>query len=289
MLFVSGRFATVLLTTVVMVAFAGNSLLCRVALREGKIDAANFTSIRLISGAVVLWLLMTARAQRLKGDWNSAAALFTYAAAFSFAYLSLPAGTGALLLFAAVQFTMMSTAVARGERLGMRQLAGAFISFAGLVILFLPGIAVPPLKGAILMLAAGAAWGLYSLRGKGVADPAAATAGNFIRATPAAVILSAVMLSNTHITAMGAAYATISGAITSGLGYVLWYSVLPHLKATTAATVQLSAPVIAAAGGVLLLGEPMTARLAVATAAVLGGIGLAVTKRKAAQPATGRG
>jgi drug/metabolite transporter (DMT)-like permease len=268
-----------LLTVAAMIAFASNSLLCRLALKQTGIDAASFTLIRLASGAVVLWLIVKMRkvSWREAGNWPSALALFTYAAAFSFAYLSLSAGTGALLLFGAVQATMILWGVRQGERLHLLQVAGLSLAVIGLVVLVFPGLSAPPLGGSILMLGAGVAWGIYSLRGKKGGDPTAATAGNFLRAVPFATVLGVILLSSTRLDRPGVGYAAVSGAITSGLGYVIWYTALPGLKATSAATVQLSVPVLAAAGGILLLGEPLTLRFLLAAIAVLGGIALVVT------------
>ncbi len=268
-----------------MVAFAANSLLCRVALKEMKIDAASFTAVRIFSGAAMLWLVLQVRRGKGAGNWTSAAALFLYAAAFSFAYISLPAGTGALLLFAAVQATMIGAGISKGERLHLWQWLGVLIAFGGLVLLLLPGIAAPPLAGSFLMLAAGVAWGVYSLRGQRVPDAVATTAGNFIRAALPAAIMVLAFSPRSRITPSGLTYALVSGAMTSGLGYVVWYTVLPSLHAASAATVQLGAPVIAALGGVLLLGESVTLRMIVASAAVLGGIALVLTPRQNAQSA----
>ena len=267
------------LTSLAMIAFASNSLLCRLALKQTTIDAATFTLDRILSGAIALWLVMRIghRTNWPKaGNWLSALALYIYAAAFSFAYVSLPAGTGALLLFGAVQATMIFWGLRKGERLHTIQIIGLIAAIGGLVVLMLPGIAAPPLIGSVLMLSAGVAWGIYSLRGKGETNPASATAGNFLRAVPFAVFVSVLMMRQHHFDSLGATYAVISGAITSGLGYVIWYSALPGLKATSAATVQLSVPVLAAAGGILLLGEPLTLRFLFASAAVLGGIALVV-------------
>lgn len=272
-----------LLTTLAMLAFAANSLLCRLALRETGIDAASFTTIRLASGALMLWLVVRLRGGSAHtvghapyGSWASALALFAYAAAFSFAYRTLPAGAGALLLFGAVQATMIGYGLWRGERLGARQSAGMALAAAGLVGLLLPGLSAPPLQGAVLMLASGVAWGVYSLRGRGVANPAASTAGNFLRAVPFALALSLAQLSSASVDAAGAAYAVASGALASGLGYALWYGALPLLRATTAATVQLSVPVLAALGAAAFLGEAITLRLMLASLAVLGGIALVI-------------
>jgi len=270
-----------------MLAFAGNSLLCRAALRDTGIDAASFTTLRLVSGALVLWLLtLRGRGGRPRGgSWASAAALFVYAAAFSFAYISLPASTGALLLFGAVQATMIGYGLWKGERFRLLQWFGFLVALGGLVVLVLPGLAAPPLWGAGLMLGAGVAWGVYSLRGRGTGDPIRVTAGNFLRAAPAAVVLSLVTMNRTSLDPAGVGYALASGAVTSGLGYAIWYTALPALRATTAATVQLSVPVIAALGGVILLGEPVTLRLVVASVAILGGIGLVIRERR--RPARG--
>lgn len=270
------------LTTLAMTAFAANSLLCRVALRGMEIDAASFTAIRIVSGAAVLWVVLKLRAGTTIGSWTSALALFAYAATFSFAYVSLSAGTGALLLFAAVQATMIVAGITKGERLRIRQSFGLVLAFVGLVLLLRPGLSAPPTLGAVLMLTAGIAWGVYSLRGKRVPDAMAATAGNFLRAAPMAVLLAIASAPAMRISPKGIAYAVVSGAVTSGLGYVIWYSVLPWLSATTAATVQLSAPVIATLGGVLLLNEAMTLRLVAASAAVLSGIALVVIKPRGA-------
>ncbi len=273
---------TAFLTFVTMIAFAGNSVLCRMALKHTTMDAATFTSIRLVSGAAVLWLIVRfARAGRKSaGNWWSALALFVYAAGFSLAYVSLSAATGALLLFGSVQATMIGRGIWQGERLARLQWLGLVLALAGLVGLMLPGLTAPPLLGAALMVLAGAAWGVYSLRGKGEGDPTLVTAGNFWRAAVMALALSAVMqvstLLNASWDAEGLVFAVASGAVTSGLGYALWYSVLPALKATQAATIQLSVPVIAAFGGVALLGEVMTEQFVLASAATLGGIALVI-------------
>jgi drug/metabolite transporter (DMT)-like permease len=270
------------LTALAMLAFAGNSLLCRLALRDTAIDPATFTTVRMLSGAIALWLIVSLRTStRVRGGtWLSALALFAYAAGFSFAYVGLSAGTGALLLFGAVQTTMIVYGLCRGERLDAWQTLGLAIALAGLVVLLLPGITAPPLFSAMLMVAAGVAWGVYSLRGKGVGDPLAATAGNFLRSVPFAIVLSLAFVSMARVDAEGIAYAIASGALTSGVGYAIWYTALPGLRATSAATVQLSVPVIVAAGGVLLLAEPITLRLLAASVAVLGGIALVVIRPK---------
>ena len=273
------------LTTLSMLAFAGNSLLCRLALQQSHLDAGSFTSIRLVSGALVLWLV----ARKFRGDqngagnWPSALALFIYAAAFSFAYVRLPTATGALLLFGAVQATMISYGLWKGERLQPLQRVGLALALSGLLGLLLPGISAPPLAGSVLMLGAGVAWGVYSLRGKGAGDPTRVTAGNFLRAAPIAIALSLLMLGLQRVTldAAGIGYALASGALTSGLGYAIWYTAVPALKATTAATVQLSVPVLAALGGIVFLGEAVTLRLGLASLAILGGIALVVLQKRA--------
>ncbi|MCS4306798.1 drug/metabolite transporter (DMT)-like permease [Rheinheimera pacifica] len=268
----------VLLTLLALVAFAGNSLLCRAALAHTQIDAASFTSIRLISGAVALWALVTLRRGEHsgRGNWLSALALFVYAAGFSFAYIQLNTGIGALILFGAVQTSMIAYGLWRGERFSLLQWLGLLLACSGLIGLLLPGLSAPPLSGALLMLAAGVAWGVYSLRGKGAGDPLAVTSGNFIRAVPMALLLSVLLVKQASLDSAGVWYALLSGVLTSGIGYAIWYTALPLLKATTAATVQLSVPVLAALGGVLLLQEPLTLRLLLASLAILGGIALVV-------------
>jgi len=270
------------LTTLAMIAFAGNSLLCRQALKHTAIDPASFTAIRLISGALMLWLIVRLRhaTPEGKGNWPSAFALFVYAAGFSFAYVSLPAASGALLLFGAVQATMIGHGIRTGERLRMLQTLGVILAFGGLVGLLLPGLSAPPLLGALLMMGAGVAWGIYSLRGSGGGDPTRVTAGNFMRAVPITVVLSLLMLDVASMDTAGFYYAVASGALASGLGYATWYTVLPALKNTSAASVQLSVPVIAALGGIAFLGEPLTLRLILASVAILGGIALVIVQRR---------
>ena len=259
-----------------MLAFAGNSLLCRMALRGEHIDASSFTLIRLASGAMVLFALLRRRGDSLhdNGSWGSALALFVYAAGFSWAYITLPAGAGALLLFGAVQASMLGYGLYKGERLHAVQWLGLLLACAGLLVLLLPGASAPPFEGALMMVLAGVAWGAYSLRGRGVANATASTAGNFVRAVPFAVGMSVLGLTSVQFDLQGLAYAVCSGALTSGFGYAIWYSVLPYLRATTAAIVQLSVPVIAAFGAVVLLNEALSPRLGLASVAVLGGIGL---------------
>ena len=273
------------LTLIAMLAFAANSVLCRMALMQTGIDPASFTVVRLVTGALVLWLLVMLRnggwsgGSNGQGSWPSALALLAYAAGFSFAYVKLATGTGALLLFGAVQVTMIGHGLRAGERFDARQWLGLLLACAGLVGLLLPGVAMPPLGSALLMLGAGVAWGAYSLRGKGAGDPVQVTAGNFLRAAPIALVLAACLHRDIAVDPAGIGLAVVSGGLASGIGYVVWYSVLPSLRATTAATVQLGVPVLAALGGTLLLAEPVTLRLLLAALAVLGGIALVVLHR----------
>ena len=267
-----------------MLAFAANSLLCRLALGQQLIDAASFTAVRVISGAVTLGLIMLPRWRvtgRAKVDWRSTAMLFTYMAFFSFAYLSLSAGTGALILFGAVQLTMFIAALRGGDQFPLLSWVGLVLAVFGLVYLVSPGLTAPNPLGAMLMAIAGIAWGFYSLLGRNVSNALEATANNFIYSVPLVIIVSLLFMNELHGSKSGLFLAVASGAITSGLGYVIWYSALRGLTATRAATVQLSVPVIAAFGGVLLLSEPVTPRLAVASVATLGGIWIVLAQRVA--------
>lgn len=264
-----------------MVAFAGNSLLCRAALIDTAIDPATFTTVRLVSGAVVLCLIVSIRNGGYKGGgtWSSAIALFAYAAGFSFAYVTLPAAVGALLLFGAVQATMIGHGLWAGERLRGWRLLGVLLALGGLTGLLLPGVSAPPLRGSLLMFGAGVAWGVYSLLGKGEGDATRKTAGNFLRSVPITVLLSLSFAGTMSWDKAGIFYAICSGALMSGLGYAIWYTVLPALRTTSAATVQLSVPVIAAVGGIVLLDEQLTMRLLLTSVAILGGIALVVTRK----------
>ena len=279
------RTKIMLFTLLAMLAFAGNSLLCRMALKHTGIDAASFTTIRLLSASVVLGLLCGFKRSVWTGggNWPSALALFAYAAGFSFAYISLSAGTGALLLFGAVQATMIGYGIYKGERLKGLRLGGFVLALVGLVILVLPGLSAPPLLSSVSMLLAGAAWGVYSLRGKGISNPLTATAGNFVRTVPFTLVLSLaagwLVHNSFSVDNAGLVYAVLSGGLTSGIGYAIWYKALPALKATSAATVQLSVPVIAALGGIVLLGEPISWRLAGACVAILFGIALVIFEK----------
>lgn len=271
-----------LLVSIAMLAFAGNSLLCRIALKETGIDAASFTTVRLLSGSVALLVIagMRGSLRRMAGDWLTACGLFLYAACFSFAYVSLPTGTGALLLFGAVQASMLGYGLWRGERMVLRRMVGLLGAFAGIVGLVLPGLSAPPLAGAALMIVSGVAWGFFSIRGKGSGDPVLVITGSFVRAAALAILLSIAMLASASWPAAGVGYAVLSGALTSGVGYIIWYSVLRSLTVTAAATVQLTVPMIAAAGGVLLLGEPVSLRLVLASIAIVGGVAFALTGKQ---------
>lgn len=286
------------LAVLALVGFAANSILARLALRGGASDPATFTAVRIASGALVLALIVLARgggraapsaegaaaAPPTRGRpaaerWTGALLLFLYAAPFSFAYLSLPAGTGALILFGAVQLTMIGAGLRAGERPHTGEWLGLAAALGGLVYLNLPGLQAPPLRGALLMAVAGAAWGLYSLRGRRAGAPLRRTAESFVFATPFGLALAAAWWSRAHLSAEGLAWAVLSGAVASGGGYAAWYAVLPRLSATRAGTVQLTVPILAATAGVLLLGEQVTARLAISAVLVLGGVAGAVRSR----------
>lgn len=279
------------LTLLAMTAFAGNSLLCRLALQHTAIDPVSFTSLRLASGALTLWLIVrwTQTSRSGHGNWRSAAALFVYALAFSLAYVQLSAATGALLLFGAVQATMIGHGLWTGERLRPVQGLGCIVALGGLGSLLLPGLTTPPWGSAALMASAGLAWGIYSLRGKGSGDATRVTAGNFARTVPMAVTASLLVgvlpLGLTvSLDAWGMINAIASGALASGVGYAIWYSVLPSLKSVQAASVQLSVPVIAALGGILFLGETVGLRLVIASVAILGGIALVIRDKNPSKP-----
>ena len=279
------------LTLLAMLAFAGNSLLCRLALKHTAIDPVSFTSLRLASGALVLGLIVAwAKAGRSgRGNWRSAAALFGYALAFSLAYLQLSAATGALLLFGAVQATMIGHGLWMGERLRPLQGVGCVLALGGLGSLLLPGLTTPPWSSAALMASAGLAWGIYSLRGKGAGDATRVTAGNFLRTVPLALAASLLVPVlplglGLSLDGWGIASAIASGALASGVGYALWYSVLPSLKSVQAATVQLSVPVIAAVGGIAFLGEALSWRLVLASIAILGGIAMVIVDKNPSKP-----
>ena len=273
---------TVVLTALAMLAFAANSVLCRLALGDAHIDAASFTAIRVISGALLLVAIVIyrdrGRIQR-DADWRAALALFSYMVFFSFAYLSLGAGIGALILFGAVQLTMFGVALGRGEAFSRIAWCGFIVAFAGLIYLVAPGITAPEPLGALMMAIAGISWGVYSLLGRGAADATRATAWNFLLCVPLVVVLAGIFAGQWQLSSYGVMLAIASGMLASGLGYVIWYAALRGLAASSAATVQLSVPVIAAIAGVLLLHEEPTLRLGLASIATLGGVALVLSQR----------
>jgi len=290
---------TTLLTSLAMIAFASNSVLNRLALGQKTIDATSYTTIRLVSGAVMLFVIANLQKQKehkaLSGSWLSAALLFIYATTFSFAlsaallfiyattfsfaYLSLTAGTGALLLFGSVQITMIIIALRSGERPQILEWLGLILALGGLVYLVFPGLSAPAPFGSFLMTIAGIAWGFYTIRGRGSQNPLAATAGNFMYAVPMILLIRLITLGNVHISTNGILLAMLSGALASGVGYVIWYAALRGLTTTRAAIIQLSVPIVAAWSGVILLSENVSIRLVVAGILILGGIGLSVSNR----------
>lgn len=274
----------VLLTTFSLIAFAANSLLCRMALGDGLIDPISFTTIRLTSGALTLLILSqilnnSQAKQKTKSSFSSGLALFAYATAFSLAYITLSTGTGALILFGAVQITMFAAGLKQGENLRIAQWLGSITALGGLVYLVLPGLQAPDPFGAGLMAISGIAWGIYSIRGRNVSFPIQMTTGNFLKATPLTLLFSLVTISSIHLQTRGIILALISGIITSGLGYVIWYKALKGLTTTQASVVQLIVPILASFAGVVFLSEIITVRLLSASALILGGVALAVIKR----------
>jgi len=274
---------TAVLTMLAMLAFAGNSILCRMALLDGAIDAASFSNIRLLSGTIALMLLLAirsnARNDAVSGSWLSALMLFLYALSFAYAYVDLGAGTGALILFGLVQVTMIVSALLAGDRPTVLQTLGWLGASAGLVYLVLPGVEAPSAAGTTLMAVAGVSWGIYSIRGGRESDPLAATASNFARSLVFVPLVLAGTFKSVHLTANGVLLAIASGAITSGIGYVIWYAALQQMKTIQAALVQLSVPAIAAVGGVWLLNESLSQRLLISAALILGGISLALLRK----------
>ncbi len=281
-----GHVRTTLCTGFALAAFAANSVICRLALGEATIDAASFSTIRLVSGAATLLLIAALVKKRSpcpwgpRGNWVSATMLFLYAVAFSFAYVSLSTGTGALILFGAVQATMILAALGSGERPHIPGWVGLFLALVGLVYLVFPGLTAPSPTGSVLMAVAGIAWGVYSLRGRGAADPLVDTTNNFVRSLPLVLVVSLSMLQDIQVSAKGVLLAVLSGAMASGVGYVVWYAALRGLTATRAAAVQLCVPVLAALGGVIFLSEDISMRLLLSAIMVLGGVGLAVVGRE---------
>ncbi len=292
-------------TTFALIAFAFNSILCRLALRGEEADAAGFTAVRLASGVAVLVVISfvsTAygsgrgpsqradesptryrrwyRPESIHGTWASAFFLFAYAVCFSFAYLGLTAGTGALILFGAVQMTMIAAAIFKGERPTLMEWCGLVVAVGGLVYLVFPGLSSPPPVSSALMAAAGASWGVYTLRGRTGGDPLANTTGNFVRSLPFVVFLALIYLPNLHLSTYGIVLAVLSGAVASGVGYTVWYAALKHLTSTRAAILQLAVPVIAAVLGIILLAESADLRLVIAAALILGGIALTIAGKR---------
>jgi drug/metabolite transporter (DMT)-like permease len=283
---------TIIATTLTMIAFATNSILCRLALGPPDIDAAGFTAIRLGSGAIMLLIVARSSGRRRtaasQGNWWSAVALFTYAITFSFAYLRLDVGTGALILFALVQATMIVRGLIEGERPRPLHWLGLSAALAGLVYLVSPGLTAPSTVGSLMMAVAGVSWGVYSLRGRGTSDPLVTTTDNFIRSVPIVLVAAAVLYPSIDLSTRGVVLAVASGAVASGIGYVIWYAALRGLTATRAASVQLTVPVIAAAGGLLFLGERLSLRLVLSAVLILGGVGLTLTGRRRAGAAAPR-
>lgn len=285
--------ATIPLIILTLIAFAANSILCRLALGPGLVDPVSFTTIRILAGAVTLSAVVFGLSSReamgadaspvevqRRASWTGALMLYAYAIGFSLAYQHLSAASGALILFGCVQFTMMLSALRSGEKLDGKSWGGFGLAVLGLIYLLAPGAEAPSLVGAALMAVAGISWGIYSLLGRGAARPIHMTQRNFLRASAPAVLGSLVAISVFEVKALGVFYAVLSGSVTSGLGYVLWYQCLPRIKASQASIVQLAVPVLASLGGVLLLGEPVGMRLIVASGLILGGIAIAIWPKK---------
>jgi drug/metabolite transporter (DMT)-like permease len=271
-------------TSFALVAFAFNSILCRLALGAEAIDAASFTTVRLVSGALTLWIIFSFFGKResvlKQGNWFSAFFLFAYAICFSLAYISLTTATGALILFGSVQLTMITAALAKGERPNALEWLGLIFAFGGLIYLVFPGLAAPPILSSALMIFAGIAWGFYTLRGRGSTNPLADTTGNFLRSVPMIVLVSLPFINQIHLSQQGILFAVLSGAVASGIGYSVWYAALKYHTATRAAILQLSVPALAASGGAIILSESVSLRLMLASALILGGIGLAILGKK---------
>ena len=280
---------TPILTILALCAFAANSVLCRLALGQEAIDAASFTIVRMISGVLILFLIVALQGKRTfkgtAGSWQSGFMLFLYALTFSFAYISLDTGTGALILFGSVQITMILVSIVSGNRLYPTEWLGVLIAFIGFVYLVLPGVSAPPMAGFLLMTSAGIAWGIYTLRGRESINPLMDTAYNFAYAIPLVIVLFLVTFDTAELTPKGVALAALSGGLASGVGYTIWYAALRGLTSTQAAVVQLSVPVIAAFGGIVIVSEPLTARLAIATLFILGGILVVILSRHPIQSA----
>ena len=274
-----------LLTAISLIAFAANSLLCRMALGTNLIDPISFTTLRLVSGALALILISRIRRGavgpvKAKGSWPSALALFAYACAFSLGYVSITAGMGTLILVGAVQITMLGWAIVTGEKLSRIRWLGSAISMGGLIYLILPGISAPDPVGALLMFVSGSAWGVYTIRGKGASAPIAMTTANFRWAAPLAILLSIICSATRHLEPSGILLAVLSGSITSALGYIIWYKALRHLTTSQASIVQLLIPVLTAFGGIVFLSEHISGRLLVGSALILGGVAMGIMKKR---------
>ncbi|MBL4765002.1 MAG: DMT family transporter [Colwellia sp.] len=267
---------TSLLTGLALIAFAANSVLCRLALGNGAIDASSFTVIRLLSGAIALFIILSIKGSNQgvssKGSWTAGLMLFLYAITFSYAYLSVDTGTGALILFGSVQITMIMLSLISGTRLHLIEWSGVFIAFTGFIYLMLPNITTPSINGFILMTVAGISWGIYTLKGRSSKNPLMDTTYNFLRTIPFVALLAVFSMQNISYSTEGIVLALISGAITSGVGYTIWYIALGGLSSTQAAVIQLSVPVIAAIGGVVFVSEIITIRLVISATVVLSGI-----------------
>jgi len=267
---------TVIFTGLALIAFAANSVLCRLALGEEAIDASSFTVIRLLSGATVLLIIISIKRNQAgnptKGSWPASLMLFLYAITFSFAYITLDTGTGALILFGSVQITMILLSLVSGARLHITEWVGIAAAFTGFVYLVLPGVTAPSTIGFILMTIAGIAWGIYTLMGRGSKYPLMDTAYNFLRTMPLVILLGVFTIDVAHYSFEGIMFAVISGGIASGIGYTIWYIALGGLSATQAAVVQLLVPVIAAFGGVIFVSEDVDIRLIISAVMILGGV-----------------
>ena len=276
---------TFLFTAFALIAFASNSVLCRLALGGQAIDASSFTMIRLLSGCIMLLGILkftgNKRIRPFRGSWKASAMLFLYAVTFSFAYITLDTGTGALILFGAVQMTIIIISVASGDKLQSLEWVGLLTAFTGFVYLVLPGVSKPSLSGFILMSAAGMGWGIYTLIGRGSENPLSDTAWNFTRALPFFIVVAIIVCftKDIRLSQKGVILAMVSGAITSGIGYAVWYAALRGLSAIQAGVVQLFVPVIAALGGVVFVSEEISLRLIVSAILILGGITLVVLGR----------
>lgn len=274
---------TIIYTTLALIAFAANSVICRLALKDGAIDPGLFTSIRLFSGAAVLIVLVflskESRHEKSKGSWISAAMLFLYAAAFSYAYVSLETGIGALIIFGVVQITMIASSLISGYRMNGIEWLGIFLALAGFLYLLVPGASAPSLSGFILMSLSGLGWGIYSLRGKNSKHPLVDTAYNFLRSLPFLILLLYFLAQESNYSTKGILLALLSGIVTSGIGYTIWYVALRGLNSIQASIVQLLVPVLAAIGGILFVGEIVSFRLMVSSLMILGGILLLIIKR----------